>query len=184
MWRIDRKKHLTAGLLTVAAVLALGAIACSSPAPVQQPAAPQQAPAPAVAPPVQPAQAPAQPAMPAAPAPAAPAAPAMAQALPTPQAPQLAPVPQTQTRQPAMMMSADEAQFGGTLRIVASGSIQSFDPLWTTASGTGNVSNTILEGLFEYTSDYGIGPLLIESWESSDDNLSVDIQDTRRHQVP
>ena len=59
-----------------------------------------------------------------------------------------------------------------TLRIVASGSIQSFDPLWTTASGTGNVSNTILEGLFEYTSDYGIGPLIVESWESSDDNLS------------
>ena len=71
-----------------------------------------------------------------------------------------------------MMMSADEAQFGGTLRIVAAGSIQSFDPLWTTASGTGNVSNTILEGLFEYTSDYGIAPLLIESWDSSDDNLS------------
>lgn len=71
-----------------------------------------------------------------------------------------------------MAMSADEAQHGGTLRIVAAGSIQSFDPLWTTASGTGNVSNTILEGLFEYTSDYGIGPLIVESWESSEDNLS------------
>ena len=66
----------------------------------------------------------------------------------------------------------DMPTMGGTLRIVASGSIQSFDPLWTTASGTGNVSNTILEGLFEYTSDYGIAPLLIESWESSSDSLS------------
>ena len=170
MWDFPKKKALS-WLLPLASIMAIGAIACSSAAPVQQPAA-QQAPAPAPVAPAAPAQAPAMPAAPAAPAPAAPAAPAMAQALPTPQAPQLAPVPQTQTQRPAMMMSADEAQFGGTLRIVAAGSIQSFDPLWTTASGTGNVSNTILEGLFEYTSDYGIAPLLIESWDSSDDNLS------------
>ena len=168
-----RKMKAFSALVALASVLAIAAIACASPAPVQQPAAqPAAAPMAAPAAPVVPAQAPIQPAMPAAPAPAAPAAPAMAQALPTPQAPQLAPVPQQQTRQPAMMMSSDEAQMGGTLRIVAAGSIQSFDPLWTTASGTGNVSNTILEGLFEYTSDYGIGPLIVESWESGDDNLS------------
>ena len=69
-------------------------------------------------------------------------------------------------------MESDMPQFGGTLRILASGSIQSFDPLWTTASGTGNVSNTILEGLFEYTSDYGIAPLLVDSWETSPDGLN------------
>jgi peptide/nickel transport system substrate-binding protein len=67
---------------------------------------------------------------------------------------------------------SEDPVFGGTLRILASGSIQSFDPLWTTASGTGNVSNTILEGLFEYTSDYGIAPLLIDSWEASPDGMS------------
>ena len=168
----NRKKHLS-WLLPLASIIVIVGLACSSPAPVQQPA-PQQAPVqqpPAVAAPA-PAVPAALPAKPAAPAPAAPAAQVAVRALPTPQSPQLAPVPSEQPRRSTTQASSEGPQFGGTLRIVASGSIQSFDPLWTTASGTGNVSNTILEGLFEYTSDYGIAPLLVESWESSSDNLS------------
>jgi peptide/nickel transport system substrate-binding protein len=64
---------------------------------------------------------------------------------------------------------------GGELRVLSVGSVQSFDPLWTTASGTANVTNTILEGLFEYTSNYGIGPVLVDSWAMGDDSLSWDI---------
>ena len=174
MWGFSSRNKAVAWLLTLASIITIAGMACSSPAPVQQPAAAQAPAAVAPAAPVAPAAQPAMmPVAPAAPAPAAPAAPAaMMEALPTPQAPQLAPVPSQETRRAAPAAASGEAQFGGTLRIVASGSIQSFDPLWTTASGTGNVSNTILEGLFEYTSDYGIAPLLVESWESSSDNLS------------
>ena len=120
------KKKALSWLIPLASIMAIGAIACSSARPSTAAGRTASA-APAPVAPAAPAQAPAMPAAPAAPAPAAPAAPAMAQVLPTPQAPQLAPVPQTQTRQPAMMMSSDEAQMGGTLRIVAAGSIQSFD---------------------------------------------------------
>ena len=61
---------------------------------------------------------------------------------------------------------------GGTLKIASVGSIESFDPLWTTASGTGNVSHTILEGLFVFTDDYSLGQQLIDSWSTSSDNLT------------
>ena len=60
----------------------------------------------------------------------------------------------------------------GTLRIASVGSVQSFDPLWTTASGTANVSSTILEGLLAYNEDSSTGKLLLESWTTSDDGLT------------
>ncbi len=60
----------------------------------------------------------------------------------------------------------------GTLRIASVGSVQSFDPLWTTASGTANVSSTILEGLLAYNEDSSTGKLLLDSWTTSDDGLT------------
>jgi peptide/nickel transport system substrate-binding protein len=52
------------------------------------------------------------------------------------------------------------------------GSIQSFDPLWTTASATANVANSILEGLLVFNDDYSIGKQLVASWASSPDGLT------------
>ena len=60
----------------------------------------------------------------------------------------------------------------GTLRIASVGSVQSFDPLWTTASGTANVSSTILEGLLAYNEDSSTGKMLLDSWTASDDGLT------------
>lgn len=67
---------------------------------------------------------------------------------------------------------AGDPRFGGTLRIASVGSIQSFDPLWTTASSTGNVSNTILEPLMAQKRDLSHGTALADSWEISDDGLT------------
>jgi peptide/nickel transport system substrate-binding protein len=88
-----------------------------------------------------------------------------ATATPRPPAATATAVPQpTATKAPMM-------QKGGTLKIASVGSVQSFDPLWTTASGTGNVSSTILEGLLTFTDDYGLGKLLIDSWATKDNGL-------------
>jgi peptide/nickel transport system substrate-binding protein len=64
-------------------------------------------------------------------------------------------------------MAAIDAKKGGHLRISSVGSVQSFDPLWTTASSTGNVSSLILEGLFTYNADGTLGKMLIDSWDVS-----------------
>ena len=68
-------------------------------------------------------------------------------------------------------MAAVNAKKGGHLRISSVGSVQSFDPLWTTASSTGNVSSLILEGLFVYKADNTIGKMLIDDWDVSSDGL-------------
>ena len=85
-------------------------------------------------------------------------------------------VPQVETvivtptpTQDEIAMAEKEA---GTLRIASVGSVQSFDPLWTTASGTGNVSSTILEGLLAYNEDWSIGKMLLDTWETSSDGLT------------
>ena len=65
-----------------------------------------------------------------------------------------------------------EPVFGGTLRIATADSIQSFDPLWTTARATSDVSSTILEALFDSTHDRGNGPVLLDTWTSSPDGLT------------
>lgn len=70
------------------------------------------------------------------------------------------------------MPPSGNGQMGGELRIASTGSVQSFDPLWTTASGTANVAWTILEGLVGQTDDWGLGMLLLESWDTSDDGLT------------
>ncbi len=67
---------------------------------------------------------------------------------------------------------ANPDRFGGTLKIASVGSVQSFDPLWTTASSTGNVSNTILEPLMHQKNDFSHGKQLADSWEISDDGLT------------
>jgi len=69
-------------------------------------------------------------------------------------------------------MAAVNAKKGGHLRISSVGSVQSFDPLWTTASSTGNVSSLILEGLFTSKADASLGKLLIDDWDISTDGLT------------
>ena len=67
--------------------------------------------------------------------------------------------------------AAVNAKKGGHLRISSVGSVQSFDPLWTTASSTGNVSSLILEALFAYKEDNTIGKMLVDDWTVSSDGL-------------
>lgn len=69
-------------------------------------------------------------------------------------------------------MAALNAKKGGHLRVASVGSVQSFDPLWTTASSTANVSSTILEPLFAYKEDNTIGKMLIDDWTVSSDGLT------------
>ncbi|MDA1280034.1 MAG: ABC transporter substrate-binding protein [Chloroflexi bacterium] len=69
-------------------------------------------------------------------------------------------------------MAAVNAKKGGHLRISSVGSVQSFDPLWTTASSTGNVSSMILESIFAFKEDNTLGNLLAESWDVSGDGLT------------
>jgi len=68
-------------------------------------------------------------------------------------------------------LASKNAKKGGHLRIISDGATQSFDPLWTTASGTANVSSTILEGLFDFKADNSVGKMLVESWDVSSDSL-------------
>jgi peptide/nickel transport system substrate-binding protein len=68
-------------------------------------------------------------------------------------------------------MAAENANKGGHLRISSVGSVQSFDPLWTTASSTGNVSSMILEALFAYKEDFTLGKMLVDDWTVSADGL-------------
>ena len=68
-------------------------------------------------------------------------------------------------------LASQNAKKGGHLRISSVGSVQSFDPLWTTASSTGNVSSLILEALFAYKADNSLGKMLVESWDVSSDGL-------------
>ncbi|MAZ14565.1 MAG: hypothetical protein CL754_05445, partial [Chloroflexi bacterium] len=68
-------------------------------------------------------------------------------------------------------LASQNAKMGGHLRISSVGSVQSFDPLWTTASSTGNVSSLILEALFAYKADNSLGKMLAESWDVSSDGL-------------
>lgn len=150
-------------VLPLLLIFSLAFVACASPAEPtpQQPAAP--APAPTAAPlNVQPQQ-------PAQPAPAAPAPTAMAGAGPT-----ATPVSRLTEPPPARPVPTPSTAptKGGTLRVVSVGSVQSFDPLWTTASATGNVTSTILEGLLANTADYGLGPVLLDSWTTSPDGLT------------
>ena len=79
------------------------------------------------------------------------------------------------TARPAATTAAPpvvDARFGGTLKIASVGSVQSFDPLWTTASSTGNVSDTILEPLMDQKDDFSHGKALVDDWEISSDGLT------------
>jgi peptide/nickel transport system substrate-binding protein len=78
-------------------------------------------------------------------------------------APTNTPVPPTPTSGPVK---------GGTLKIASVGSVQSFDPNWTTASATHNVTHSIQEMLLTFTDDYQLGKQLIDTWSSSADGLT------------
>lgn len=73
---------------------------------------------------------------------------------------------------PTPVPTAVDSRVGGTLKIASVGSIQSFDPLWTTASSTGNVSHTILEPLMGKKRDFSHGTALVDSWTVSSDGLT------------
>ncbi len=60
---------------------------------------------------------------------------------------------------------------GGSLKIASVGSVQSFDPNWTTASATHNITHSIQEMLLAHTDTYALGSQLVESWSSSADGL-------------
>ncbi|HCI86526.1 MAG TPA: hypothetical protein DHV68_06735, partial [Dehalococcoidia bacterium] len=68
--------------------------------------------------------------------------------------------------------AAVDAKKGGHLRVASVGSVQSFDPLWTTASSTANVSSLILEALFAFKEDNTLGKMLVDDWEVSSDGLT------------
>jgi peptide/nickel transport system substrate-binding protein len=164
-------KLLILPLLVLAVSVGVVLAACGA---AEQPA-PQAPAAPAPAQPPQPAapaptQAPMQPQQP---APAAPAATAIP--LPTAQPVPTAPI-QTQIRRPTPLPAGVQPKTGGTMRIVSVGSVQSFDPLWTTASSTYNVANSILEAIFAQTADYGMGPVLADSWNLSPDGMKWTIK--------
>ena len=63
-------------------------------------------------------------------------------------------------------------KYGGTFTIVGSGGLKHFDPLWTTASGTGQVVDIVLEGMIGTRVDYAKGPQTIDSWSASSDQLT------------
>lgn len=78
--------------------------------------------------------------------------------------------PTTPTTSPTAPVQ--QGNMGGTLNIAAVGSIQSFDPMWTTASATGAVTDTILEPLMALKPDFSQGFVLASSWQQSSDGLT------------
>ncbi|MSQ08532.1 MAG: hypothetical protein EXR44_04460 [Dehalococcoidia bacterium] len=76
---------------------------------------------------------------------------------------------QTATATAVVAAVPESQKAGGSLKIAASGSVQSFDPNWTTASGTHNVTYSIQELLLAHTEQYALGKQLAESWISSGD---------------
>lgn len=82
------------------------------------------------------------------------------------------PVTSTPTEAATSTTPPGASRFGGTLKIASVGSVQSFDPLWTTASSTANVSHTILEPLMAQKRDFSHGMALADSWDISADGLT------------
>ena len=78
-------------------------------------------------------------------------------------------VVQTATATPVVAAVPESQKFGGSLKIASVGSIQSFDPNWTTASATANVMFSIQEMLLAHTDQSALGKSLIDSWISSAD---------------
>ncbi len=66
---------------------------------------------------------------------------------------------------------AGEAQFGGSVKIVSQASINSLDPVWTSAYVTIAVAQHMFETPFGWDSSLTAQPRMVESWEVSSDNL-------------
>ena len=151
---------LASGLAAMAFVLACGSAA-------EAPAAPG-APAPAAPAQAAPGQAAAAPARPAAPAAAAPAQAAAA----APAAPVAAPAAPKPAARAIPKETVGEPVFGGTLRVIAQGSIATIDPMATGAIVTGLVGRNIYETPLGMDMQFTPRPLLVEKWESADGGLS------------
>ena len=73
----------------------------------------------------------------------------------------------------SMMMVKEEDKYGGTLRVVSQASIKSLDPDFCTSYVCWQPSaGPILETLFTQAADFSTQPLLIDSWDISDDGLT------------
>lgn len=162
-----KRIHWTILGLTVALVFILACSSADETAPAA-PAAPAPA-APAEAPAAAPAQAAAAPQQPAAPAAAAPAAPAMQ--VPTVVAPVAQPTPRVYSAVPTPVTTGMPV-YGGSLKIVPQGSLKSVDPQWTTLIVTAHVARHTMEGLFQLDDSFSPAPMLVDSWDVSDDGLT------------
>ena len=70
------------------------------------------------------------------------------------------------------MMVAEEDKYGGTLRVVSQASIKSLDPDFCTSYVCWQPSaGPILENLFTQGADFSTQPMLVDSWDISDDGL-------------
>ena len=72
----------------------------------------------------------------------------------------------------AMDAMGDDSRFGGTLRVVSQASIPSLDVAFSGAYVTTAVSSHIYETLFGWDNNIQDQPVMVDSWESSDDSLS------------
>ena len=71
------------------------------------------------------------------------------------------------------MMVAEEDRYGGTLRVVSQASIKSLDPDFCTSYVCWQPSaGPILEPLATQGADFSTQPLLLDSWDISDDGLT------------
>ena len=82
-------------------------------------------------------------------------------------------VPAAPTAPDDSMMVAEEDKYGGTLRVVSQASIKSLDPDFCTSYVCWQPSaGPILESLFAQGADFSTQPLLVDSWDISDDGLT------------
>ena len=73
---------------------------------------------------------------------------------------------------PSTPMVAEEDKYGGTLRVVSQASIKSLDPDFCTSYVCWQPSaGPILENLFTQAADFSTQPMLVDSWDISDDGL-------------
>jgi len=71
-----------------------------------------------------------------------------------------------------VVIADDSARYGGTVTIAVTANPTSADPHWTTQTSTRFFSVTLFEPLFGYDTTYQIKPVLVDTWERSEDGLS------------
>lgn len=73
---------------------------------------------------------------------------------------------------PAVRAQEEELQEGGTLRVAIIGEPPAVaDAVFTTATVTNDISQQIFEGLFVFDSSFNPQPMLVDTYEQSDDGL-------------